>query len=156
MNLLDRLAEAGVEFVVVGGFAGIVHGCTYVTQDIDICCNFSQKNLLKLQQGISDVHPVHRMTPGKKEFKLTKQDSVQYKNLYLDTDIGQLDCLGIIDGVGDFVEVKKASETLELEGIRVHVLSLDALVKAKKATGRPRDIEMIKQLENIKKLKEQG
>ncbi len=35
-NLLHRLAHAGVDFVIVGGYAGIVHGCTYVTQDIDI------------------------------------------------------------------------------------------------------------------------
>lgn len=35
LSLLRRLSQAGIEFVIVGGFAGIVHGCTYVTQDID-------------------------------------------------------------------------------------------------------------------------
>jgi hypothetical protein len=36
-GLLHRLAEYDVDFVVVGGFAAIVHGSTLVTQDIDVC-----------------------------------------------------------------------------------------------------------------------
>jgi hypothetical protein len=40
LNLLRCLTDAGIDFVIVGGYAGIVHGCTYVTQDIDICCVF--------------------------------------------------------------------------------------------------------------------
>ena len=54
LNLLERLVQAGVDFVIVGGFAGVVHGCTCVTQDIDICCDFSPANLLALQKAISD------------------------------------------------------------------------------------------------------
>lgn len=41
-NLLERLVKAGVDFIIVGGFAGVVYGCTYITQDIDICCDFSK------------------------------------------------------------------------------------------------------------------
>jgi len=66
LNLLQRLVRARVEFVIVGGYAGVVHGCTYVTQDVDICCGFSPANLLALQEAVSDLHPVHRMTPGRK------------------------------------------------------------------------------------------
>jgi hypothetical protein len=70
-NLLLRLADAGVHFVVVGGYAGIVHGCTYMTVDVDICCDFSVGNLLALQKALSDLHPIHRMTPGRKPLELT-------------------------------------------------------------------------------------
>jgi len=72
-NLLERLVKAGVDFVIVGGFAGVVHGCTYVTQDVDICCDFSAANLLALQNALSDLNPVHRMTPGRKKLQLTRQ-----------------------------------------------------------------------------------
>ena len=41
LNLLARLNEAEVDFVVIGGFAGVVHGCTMVTEDVDICCHTS-------------------------------------------------------------------------------------------------------------------
>ena len=154
-NLLEHLVKAGVDFVIVGGFAGVVHGCTYVTQDIDICCNFSADNLLALQKGISDLHPVHRMTPNRKKLKLTKQTCGQFKNLYLDTNIGQLDCLSFIDGIGDYQQVKLSSKVVEVENIHIRVLSVDALIESKKAMNRPRDKEAILQLEAIKKLKKQ-
>ena len=153
LNLLERLVNAGVDFVVIGGFAGVVHGCTYVTQDIDICCDFSPATLLALQRAISDLHPVHRMTPKRKKLRLTEQTCGQFKNLYLDTDIGQLDCLSFIDGLGDYGQTKRESELVEVEEMKVRVLSLDALIKSKKSIDRLRDKEAVLQLEAIKKLK---
>jgi len=152
-DLLERLVNANVDFVIVGGFAGITHGCTYVTQDIDICCDFSPLNLLRLQKALSDVHPVHRMTPKKQKLQLTKENSCQFNNLYLDTDIGQLDCISFVKGLGDFQKVKKASETIIVERMKLRVLTLDALIKTKKAMNRPRDRQAVLQLQAIKKLK---
>lgn len=153
INLLERLVDAGVDFVIIGGFAGVVHGCTNVTQDIDICCDFNPATLLALQKAVSDLHPVHRMTPGRKKFELTERSCSQFKNLYLDTDIGQLDCLSFIDGLGDYSEVKQESELIEVEEMKMRVLNVDALIKTKKSMNRLRDREMVLQLEAIKRLK---
>jgi hypothetical protein len=155
VNLLERLANNGVDFVVVGGFAGVVHGCTYVTQDVDICCDFSPANLLVLQKAISDLDPVHRMTPKRLKLKLTEETCAQFKNLYLDTKEGQLDCLSFIDGLGDYVRAKQESELIEIEDSKMHVLNLDALIRTKKAMNRPRDRLAIVQLEGIKRLRQE-
>lgn len=152
-NLIERLVNNGVDFVIVGGFAGVVHGCSYVTQDVDICCDFSPINLLALQKAISDLDPVHRMTPKRLKLKLTEETCSQFKNLYLDTNVGQLDCLSFVDGLGDYKQVKQESEFIEVEDKKMRVLSLDALIKAKRAMNRPRDRQAISQLEAIKKLK---
>jgi len=155
-SLLHRLSRAGVDFVIVGGYAGIVHGCTYVTQDIDICCDFSSANLLTLQQALNDVHPVHRMTPGRKPLELTPENAGEFKNLYLDTDLGRLDCLSYVEGLGSYEQVKQASERFEVEGAQLRVLSIDALITAKRAMNRLRDREAIRQLQNVKRLRRQG
>ncbi len=152
-NLLERLVNNGVDFVIVGGFAGVVHGCTYVTQDIDICCDFSPANLLALQRAVSDLDPVHRMTPNRKKLELTEEGCAQLKNLYLDTKEGQLDCLSFLDGLGDYSQAKQESEVIEVEDTKMRVLSLDALVRTKKAMNRPRDKEAISQLEAIRELR---
>jgi len=154
-DLLTRLIETQVDFVLVGGFAGVVHGCSCVTQDIDICCDFSPENLLALQKAVSNLHPVHRMTPGRKRLNLMEQTCSQFKNLYLDTDIGQLDCLSFIDGLGDYQTVKQASELIKIKDLPLRILSLGGLIKAKKAMNRPRDRQVIFELEAIKKLKKQ-
>lgn len=154
-NLLRRLVEAGVDFVLDGDFAGVVHGCTYVTQDVGICCDFSPANLLLLQKALSGLHPVHRMTPNRKPLQLTEPTCQKLKNLYLDTDIGQLDSLSLIDGVGDYQDVKNASIVVEIGQMPLRVMNIDALIKAKKAMNRPRDKEAVVQLQTLKKLKRQ-
>lgn len=152
LGLLGRLARPGVEFVIVGGYAGVVHGCNYITQDIDICCDFSPANLLRLQQALADLHPVHRMTPARPPLELTPENAGSFHNLYLDTDLGRLDCLSVIQGIGDYEQVGLASERIEVEGSQFHVLTVDALIKAKGAMNRPRDKEAIRQLKAIQKL----
>jgi len=153
LNLLVRLNKEGVMFVIIGGFAGVVHGCTLVTQDIDICCKFTPENLLLLQKAISDLNPVHRMTTGRVKLDLTKENCADYKNLYLDTDLGQLDCVSFVDGIGDFEKVAKFSRVIEFEKLKFRVLSIDALIETKKAMNRPRDAEAIIQLKAAKKLR---
>ena len=154
LELIERLTEGGVKFVLVGGFAGVVHGCTYVTQDIDICCDFSAANLLALQEVLKDLHPVHRMTPQRLKLKLTTESCAKFKNLYLDTDIGQVDCLASIQGLGNYKEVERCSEIRDLGGgLRIRVLTIDSLIKARNAMNRPRDREAVLQLEAIKKMR---
>ena len=153
LKLIERLTKGGVKFVLVGGFAGVVHGCTYVTQDIDICCDFSAANLLTLQKALKGLHPVHRMTPRRLKLKLTADSCARFKNLHLDTDIGQVDCLGSIQGLGNYEDVERRSEIRDLGGsLRIRVLTIDSLIKARRAMNRPRDREAVLQLEAIKKM----
>ncbi len=152
-DLLDRLVRAEVDFVIIGGYAGVIYGCTYVTQDVDLCCDFSAANLLALQRALSDLYPVHRMTPGRKPPELTPQSAGQFKSLYLDTDLGHLDCLSEVQGIGPYEQVKQASRLIEIDAMRLRVLTIDALIKAKEAMNRPRDREAIRQLKAIKTLK---
>ena len=153
LDLLERLADAGVDFVIVGGYAGVVHGCTYTTQDVDIACDFAPANLLTLQESLADLHPVHRMTPGRVPLALTAANTGQFKNLYLDTDLGPLDCLSEIQGLGGYDQVKQAGVPIEVEGRQLRVLSIDALIIAKEAMNRPRDREAVRQLKAMRELR---
>jgi hypothetical protein len=58
--------------------------------------------------------------------------------------------------LGDFSEVKKSSIPIEVEGMKLYVLNIDALIKAKMAMKRPKDKEAVRQLEEIKKLKKKS
>lgn len=152
VNVLGRLSEAGVRFVLIGGHALIVHGGTLTTEDIDVCLDFTADNLLSLQSALSDLHPVHRMTPQRLPLSLTRENCGQFKNLYLDTDAGQLDCLSYVEGVGDYRQVEQASVIVEVKQIRFRVVSREALIQSKKALNRPRDRQAIEELESLKKI----
>lgn len=150
IDILQRLTEHHVDFVIVGGFAAVAHGSTLVTQDVDICCKFSVTNLKKLQKAIDDIHPVHRLTPKRIPLRITPGFCKGLRNLYIDTDIGILDCLSSVLGIGDFKKVRKCSVTIKgMNNQTFRVLSLDALIEAKKAMGRPKDNETVIQLQAI-------
>ena len=148
--LLKQLVDHHVEFVIVGGYAAVAHGVTLVTQDVDICCRFNARNLLRLKRAVGDLHPVHRLTPQRLPLKLTTKNCVGLKNLCLKTDLGVLDCLGEVLGIGDYDAAKKESVTIDLEFGPCRLLSLDALIKAKEAMDRPRDKEAVIQLKAIR------
>ncbi len=156
LNLIDRLHDAGVEFVIIGGLAGTFHGTTRITQDIDICCKFTSENLMKLFMAIRDIHPVHRMTPKRLALVLNEQNVGKLKNLYLDTDIGQLDCLGVVEGLGKFDKVVENSINIKIGHKTYRVLSLDALIKSKKSLNRPQDRQDLIQLAALKQVKTSG
>ena len=99
--LLARLAEHGVEFVIIGGVCGVFHGVALVTFDLDICCPFSPENLRRIEAAVKDLHPCHRLMPQKLPLEISDELLGRLKNLYLQTDLGKLDCLS---GVGDVIE----------------------------------------------------
>ena len=142
-SLLDRLIRHEVDFVIIGGFAAVTHGVWLVTEDLDICCGFDEASLRRLHAAVADLHPVHRMTPQRIPFELTPHLLSTLKNVYLRTDLGILDCLGNVKGLGDFDEVKKHAVILTLPIGPCRVLSIDALIRAKEAIGEPKDLEEI-------------
>jgi hypothetical protein len=152
--LLERLVVAGVEFVVVGGYAAVAHGVTLVTQDVDICCPFDAENLFKIQGALADVHPKHRMTPQKLPLELTVELCSRLRNLYLETDLGSLDCLSEVAGIGSFENVLQGSQALEAPFGPFRVLCIDTLIRAKEAMNRPHDKITVTQLRAIKERKE--
>lgn len=153
VGLLRRLTEAGVDYVLVGGLAAVAHGCSMVTQDVDICIRLGSENLERLQNALRDLEPAHRMVKPQLKFEHDREKLGTFKNVYLRTRLGQLDCLGEVVGVGGFAEVEKESVAIDLDGTPCRVISLDALIAAKSAMTRERDHLAAEQLRKIKALR---
>lgn len=151
--LLARLIQHQVEFVVVGGYAAVAHGVTLLTQDIDICCRFTPENLAKLEKALGGLHPAHRMTTPRRPFNLARDWRPGLNNLYLETDVGQLDCLSAVLAVGDYDTVREESVEVGLPCGRCPILGIDALIRAKKAMGRLQDKVAAMQLTAIRERK---
>jgi hypothetical protein len=154
-GLLSRLRLNGVEFVIIGGVCGVMHGASMVTQDLDICCRFSPENLRRIEAAVKDLHPYHRLAANKLPLELTDELCSRLQNLYLQTDLGKLDCLGDVAGVGGYEEVLRRSIVYRLSYGEFRILDIDALIAAKEAVGRRRDLEMVTLLRAIKE-RQQG
>jgi predicted nucleotidyltransferase len=144
-QLVKRLLDAKVEFVLVGGMAVMSYGIPLVTQDVDICCRFTEDNLMRIQAAVADLNPRHRNRPDM-PLALSSDLCARLKNLYIQTSLGFLDCLGSVLGVGDFQEVLNRSIEVEIPAGRVRLISLDALLDAKSALSRPHDLAAVRHI----------
>ncbi len=149
-GLLAALVGGEVEFVLVGGYSAMLHGSSLMTRDVDVVCPMDSRNLARLHAALLHWHPVHRMTPKAPPF--TPEDAARndWRNLYLRTDIGILDCLGEVRGLGDYAACLTRSKALDLGAFSIRTLSLEALIDAKRAMGRPRDLLTAQELETIR------
>src|SRR5436190_881787 len=149
-DLLTRLAENGVEFVIIGGVCGVLHGLPLVTFDLDVCCPFSFENLRKIETSVKDLHPRHRLVANKLPLALTDELMSRLKSLYLETDLGKLDCRSEVAGIGKYEQVLSKSVVHKSSYGEFRILSIDALITAKEATGRERDLSALRLLRAIK------
>ena len=137
--LLGRLHQHGVEFVLIGGVCGVMHGSGMLTVDLDICCRFSPANLRRVESALRDLHPYHRLTPNKLPFVLTDELCLSLKNLYLQTDLGKLDCLGDVLGVGNYEAALVHSVEFNMSFGAIRMLDLETLIVSKEAVAREKD-----------------
>ncbi len=91
--LLCRLKDSGLDFVVIGGVCVVYHGAPLATFDLDICCQFGEENVKRIESAVHDLHPIHRLTANKLPLEMTRSAFGDLKNIYLQTDFGKLDCL---------------------------------------------------------------
>jgi predicted nucleotidyltransferase len=150
-QLLRFLLENKLDFVLVGGIAGVVHGSAQVTQDLDICLLTKAAAVEELRRILAPLHPKHRMTPQKLSFLTEPRDISAVNNIYLDTDLGPLDILSEIKGVGNFERILASSTLAHVFGLPCKVISLDDLITTKKAMGRIKDKAALVELLAIKK-----
>ncbi len=147
--LLQKFADAGLEFVVVGGFAGVLHGSAYVTDDLDVCAVMSADTVAKLRVALADLHPIHRMTHQRLSFLEHPPTGQPLANVYLETDAGVVDVLGSVMGIGDYHDLARNAIEVPLFGRKCRVISLEDLIKAKEAMGREKDLLTAKELRAI-------
>jgi hypothetical protein len=150
LQLLERLCRAGLDFVIVGGFAGVVHGSSTLTRDLDICAWLDESQLGKLRAALIDLNPVHRIstTPWSLFDRPAPGESINH--CYLQTDLGPLDVLSSITGVGGYQRIASQALPIRLGELQLKIISLDDLITAKEALGRSKDLLVASELKALR------
>lgn len=138
-EIARRLSEAGVEFVIVGGVAIRSHGGNYVTDDLDVCYYRTRENIKKIADVLAPLNPHPRGLDKKLPFVFDWTTLQHGTNFTLETEMGDVDLLGEVKGVGDYVELAKVADTVDLDGYPTKILSISGLIAAKEAVNREKD-----------------
>jgi len=149
-RILAGLRSAEVSFVIVGGVAATIHGSARLTSDVDVVYERSITNIERLVTAIAPLNPYLRGAPAGLPFRFDAETVRRGLNFTLITNAGPVDLLGEITGVGDYAAVFAASEVVSLYGATYRCINLDALIVAKRAAGRPKDLEAVAELELIR------
>ncbi len=153
-DLISDLNARGVRFVVIGGVAAGVQGSTRATFDLDICYDPAPDNIRALARLLADRHAYLRGVEPGLPFIMDERAFRTTPVMTLTTDAGPIDVMDHVAGVGEYPAVLAASIEAEAFGQRFRVLGLPALIDAKKATGRRRDLEQLPELEALLALRQ--
>ena len=154
MTRFDRiirvLQEAGVEFILVGGVAATAHGSARHTEDLDIVYARTPLNIARLVSALVLYEPYLRGAPPGLPFRYDAETIRRGLNFTLTTSLGSLDLLGEIVGGGGYDDLFPESIELKIFGVTCRCIDLDALIRVKRAAGRPKDLEVIAELEALR------
>lgn len=154
-QLLKLLLSNNLDFLVVGGFAAVIHGSSHVTKDLDIAMLMSEDNIEELRRILKNLHPRHRMNPSHKASFLEEPKGISgLKNIYLETSAGILDVITVDESVGSYADLKARAMKVNLFGYECLVISLDDLIRVKEKMGRPKDLIVLEELRALKKLED--
>ena len=145
--MLRGLREADVKFVVVGGLAATAHGSRRVTDDLDIC--YDKANVTQLAAVLSDWKAYPRGVEEGLPFIMDEKQFRITPLMTLTTREGFIDVFDVVKGVGAYSDCRERSIPVEAFDVRFRVLDLPALIDAKRAAGRPRDIDQLPELEAL-------
>jgi hypothetical protein len=146
---VHALCDAEVEFVVIGGLSAILHGSALVTFDLDISYSRSTANLKRLVAALLPFHPRPQGFPAGLPFVW---DATTLRNttvLTLQTDLGEIDLLAEVAGLGTWEGVKAGSIVVEAFDRSISILDLRSLIRAKQAAGREKDLAALPELESL-------
>lgn len=158
--LLRALAEQGVEFVVVGGMAGLAHGSSYPTYDLDIAYARDRENIARMVAALEGIEVTLRGAPADLPFQLDVRTLENGANFTFDSPYGSFDILGDVAGIGAYEELRREAVVATIEDVEVRVASIDHLIAMKRAANRPKDQLMVEEYiviaDEQRKLREQS
>lgn len=153
-DLLRLLARHGVEHVVVGAAAAVLHGAPMTTFDLDVVFEPGEANRARLLAALDELDAVY-WDPLRREIRPSDERLLTQNLHLLETRLGRLDLLREIGSSQRWPEVRARSREVDLGELTVRVLDLEAVIESKEAAGRPKDLAALPLLRETLRLRRQ-
>jgi predicted nucleotidyltransferase len=141
--LVQALDRHGVDFVVVGGVAGLAQGSAYPTYDLDIAYARDPGNMQRLTSALAEIGVTLRGAPDDLPFQLDAQTLANGADFTFATEFGNFDVLGDVAGIKSYEELRRNAKFERIGEVDVRIASLDDLIAMKRAANRTKDQLMV-------------
>lgn len=149
--MLRVLLEHEVRFVVIGGYAAIVHGSPFPTEDLDITPDSAPGNLGRLSDALRELNARIRTdaVPEGLPFDHDAQSLAAALVWNLTTRFGELDISFVPNGTTGYDDLIRDAQSVTARNILVPVASLADVIRSKQAANRPKDQRVLPALREI-------
>jgi transcriptional regulator with XRE-family HTH domain len=144
--LLAALVACGVDFVLIGGMAGLARGSSYPTYDLDVAYARDEANLERLSKALIALKVRLRGAPPDLPFVPDLAGLESAANFTFDTEFGMFDVLGDVEGIGSYEELRRDATRMYVKGFAVRVASVEHLIAMKRTANRNKDKLMLDEL----------
>ena len=148
--MIQGLIGAEIDYVVIGGVAATLLGSARITNDLDVCYNPSADNRVRLATVLASWHAYLRGVETGLPFTMDARMLRDTPVMTLISDEGWIDVMDRVAGIGEYDKVLANSIPAEWNDLHFQIISLDALIAAKRAAGRRRDYEALLELEALR------
>jgi hypothetical protein len=147
-EMLRTLAEHDVRFVLIGGYAAVLHGSAAFTTDADVCPARTPDNLRKLAAAIRAMDGRIRTSsePEGLDATLDEHFLQQMKMVNLVTRYGAFDLSFEPAALDDYDALEANAVEYEIAGVIVKVASLRDIIRSKETANRPKDVRVLPHL----------
>lgn len=140
-EVLRVLNVHGVRYVVIGGFAAILHGSPTVTQDVDVTPQSSTENLQRLADALRELRARIRTDaePEGLPFDASGESLRGLRMLSLVTANGAFDISVEPSGTQGYPDLRQDAVLMRIDDVEFFVASLADVIRSKEAAGRAKD-----------------
>jgi hypothetical protein len=139
-QILAVLAAHDVDYVIVGGLAVQAHGHVRTTIDIDVCPHPQPENLRRLAAALNELS-ARALNVGSDGIEIDAAMLPRATLWQFDTLHGAIDVLQDVPGAPPYDELRERALEIDLGEIRLAVADRDDLIRMKRASARPVDLE---------------
>jgi hypothetical protein len=151
-RLLEVLSRHGVDYVLIGGLAGALHGSPAATNDADICPARTPDNHSRLAGALVELEARIRTEsePDGLSFDRSPEFLATVELLNTTTAAGDLDISFAPTGTDGYDDLAERAVSFDIDETRVLVASLDDVIHSKRTAGRPKDLATLPVLEALR------
>ena len=161
--VLETLDRHGVAYVVIGGIAARIHGARSPTFDIDVVPERSADNLGRLAAALNELDARLRVGGTDEDVGPIRIDGAllaAWQMSTWSTAHGPLDVLADVPASGrlrlDYQRLLERADSVEVEKLVIYVMGLDDLIESKRAVGRPKDLDTVHELDELRRRESSG
>lgn len=149
-KLCQALAESGVRYAIVGGYAVALHGAVRGTMDVDIAVNWNLSTLRKTEAVLIGLGLVSRLPISAEDVFRFREEYVSKRRLIAWNFYDPKNLANQVDVIITFDMKGKKRERLQTSSGDVYILNIDDLIQMKRESGRKQDIEDAQALDRLK------